>query len=338
MKDKISVQFVMEQRMCHNCKRNGSEYYELKLQVRLEGFKNDALMLKRKNICKYRRMDMKDYLSDDLKNYMLDNDKLKTYEMYMAEQNGENIEDLEDEDEDDLENIERLDVMDSNVISQTGLDNKVDLDSKVDLDNNSSSDKVSVYNADKSDAKKKKRRSAGFIKVDNLDCTKVSAEEMSALRVELNKYLTTEEIIEFNNNRIVMIKDSVRALVEKNFGKVNKLEELDNGFEFYFRNNGDRNKISNLFKRQFFTEEKLSKKIVGADSLATKDIWRYTQLIKIIDCDLGDKISVKGQEFWIKALNGRDLVLRQVIDGSKKVYSHRFRSDYFSVIEKCFNK
>ena len=34
MKDKISIKFLMEQKMCDNCKKSGEEYYELKTQLR----------------------------------------------------------------------------------------------------------------------------------------------------------------------------------------------------------------------------------------------------------------------------------------------------------------
>ena len=70
MKDKINVEFVMEQRMCSACKKSGSEYYELKLQLRLFGFQNNELLIKRGNLVKYKFNEMKKYLGDSLLKYV----------------------------------------------------------------------------------------------------------------------------------------------------------------------------------------------------------------------------------------------------------------------------
>lgn len=281
MRDKISVDFVMEQKMCSNCRKSDDKYYELKLQLRFTGFTNPEILIKRKNIMKYRFNFMKNYFDD----------KLNVY--YFA----------------------------SEIQALKSASGEEEVKDNIDLDKEFVRIGKLIY----------KNRFSKIVEKYNLNVNYL-------LNLDLEEYLDFYENQNYNNLRIVMLKDRVRHLVDKNFGTLNNTEELDAGFEFYFRNNGDRNKISKLFGREFLVEEKLSKKIVGRDSLATKDIWRYTQLIRIIDCDVADKISIKGEEFFIKALNGTDLVLRKLSNGSKKVVSYKSISHYFALVEKCFNK
>ena len=135
-------------------------------------------------------------------------------------------------------------------------------------------------------------------------------------------------------NNIEEIKTKTIKIIAKNFNTINKLEELENGFDVYFRNKHELNKISSLYNKNFLIEEKRTKKIMGRDSLTMKDIWRYVLLINFINLERGDKILLKGEEYNIKAINHHDLVLRNCINGGKNVISYNLAKDYLKLIKK----
>jgi len=135
-------------------------------------------------------------------------------------------------------------------------------------------------------------------------------------------------------NDLDTIKDSVKSTIYKNLDGINKEEELDNGFDFYFRSVGVKNKILKIFNKKYFVDETITKKIVGHNFLESKDVWRYTQLINIINLKNNDKVSVKGEDYYIKAFNKKDLVLRHLKTGAKKVVSYNISKDYISKIEE----
>ena len=135
-------------------------------------------------------------------------------------------------------------------------------------------------------------------------------------------------------NNIDIIKEEVKDFVYNNLDGINKEEELPNGYDFYFKSLGYKNKISKLFNKKYFAEEIISKKIVGHNFLETKDIWRYTQLINIINLKVGDYITIKGEKYYIKALNKKDLVLRHFKTGAKKVVSYTISKEYIQKIDE----
>ncbi|MCA9495423.1 MAG: hypothetical protein KC589_00635 [Nanoarchaeota archaeon] len=132
---------------------------------------------------------------------------------------------------------------------------------------------------------------------------------------------------------IDLIKKEVFSRLEKNFDSINRLEELDNGFDIYFRSYGEMNKISRLFNKYYLCDEKRSKKLIGRDNLVSKDKYRYFQSIILINLVKGNKVIIKGEEFVLKAINGKDMVLIKEEDGSKKVISYTIVKNYFELIE-----
>jgi len=159
------------------------------------------------------------------------------------------------------------------------------------------------------------------------NCKKVS-EEYYELKLQI-RFIYFEDI-----NILDKKKEEIEKLVEKRFNTINKMEEVENGFDFYFREHGEMNKINNLLNKRYFYEEIRTKKIVGHDFLTSKDIWRYTQLIRIINLNVRDEISVKGKDYYIKAFNHNDLVLRSLDNGSKKVVTYSIVKDYLKLIRK----
>ena len=155
--------------------------------------------------------------------------------------------------------------------------------------------------------------------------TKKSGEEYYELKFQLR--LTYFDDIEEK-------KKYFFDLVTKQFEGINNFEEKDNGFDFYFRDLNQLNRISKYFEKYYFCENKHSKKIVGYNFLESKDIWRHTLYINILNLSSGDKVLVKGEEYYIKAFNKKDLVLRQTKTGAKKVYTFSIIKDYFELVEK----
>jgi NMD protein affecting ribosome stability and mRNA decay len=112
---------------------------------------------------------------------------------------------------------------------------------------------------------------------------------------------------------------------------VNKLEELDNGFDIYCRNHSVMNLALSLF-RDFIIDEKRSKKLTGVDQLKSKKTYRYTQSISIIDLRKGDEVEIKGEKFTIKAVNKKELILTDEKTGRKEVLSYSIIKDYLRLL------
>lgn len=134
---------------------------------------------------------------------------------------------------------------------------------------------------------------------------------------------------------IMKMKELVHNRLVDTFNSINKLEEVDNGFDAYFRTSGDMNKVSSLFS-DFLTIEKRSKKLMGRDQLVSKDLYRYYQSLTLININRGDKVNIKGTEYIIKAINkGGVLVLINQINSNKEVLKYSIIEDYLKLIAKA---
>lgn len=134
---------------------------------------------------------------------------------------------------------------------------------------------------------------------------------------------------------LLSIKEKAFDIMEGHFNSINKIDEIENGFNIYFRSHSEMNKMLRLFNRKFLLEEKRSKKLIGNDTLKSKMVYRYFQNITLINIKKGDKISIKGENYFIKAINNnRDLVILHEITGAKKVVSYPIIKDYFRLLEK----
>jgi NMD protein affecting ribosome stability and mRNA decay len=116
--------------------------------------------------------------------------------------------------------------------------------------------------------------------------------------------------------------------IKKNINTINKIEELNNGFDIFIRNKKEINKIPSLFNKNYLIEEKRTKKIVGRNFLESKDIWRHVLLINIINLKRNDDVIIKGNEYIISSINKNDLVLKNKSNGNKKVISYKLIKDY----------
>lgn len=141
--------------------------------------------------------------------------------------------------------------------------------------------------------------------------------------------------LDLENEELVMSeKEKAMKILTNNFNTINKIDELDNGFDVYFGNHSSMNKLLNLFSKDYLVEEKRSRTLTGVDQLKSINRYRYYQSIGLIYLKRGDKVMIKGIPYYIKALNKNDLVLRHLENGSKKVVSYVIVKDYLELIKE----
>ena len=128
------------------------------------------------------------------------------------------------------------------------------------------------------------------------------------------------------------IKKIVFDRITKNIRLINKLEELDNGFDIYIGVHSEMSKIPALFNKDFLIEEKRSKKLIGRDNLRSKNKYRYTQNITLINLKKGDIIAYKGVNKQIKAINKSGLILIDQETKEKNVLTYSIVKDYLEPV------
>ncbi len=154
------------------------------------------------------------------------------------------------------------------------------------------------------------------------NCKKSSSEYYELLIQLRTKYFKNED----------EIKEEIFNLIEKHLGNlncINKLEEVDNGFDIYFRTHGIMNKISSIFSKKYMCDEKRSKKLIGRDQLVSKDKYRYFMSLSLINIQKGDKLLIKGEEYFVKAINANSvLILNDAKTGAKRQETYSIVKDY----------
>ena len=113
--------------------------------------------------------------------------------------------------------------------------------------------------------------------------SKKASTEYYELKVQFRcKYFEqTDDLKPVTNKSMDEIKTEIHEMMYKNFNTINKLEDLDNGFDFFLRSLRDLEKVSRLFNKKYFVDEKRTKKIVGMDKDNGRDIARHTLLLTI---------------------------------------------------------
>lgn len=117
------------------------------------------------------------------------------------------------------------------------------------------------------------------------------------------------------------IKQEIKDLVENNLDMINKVEEEDGGFDIYFGTSSMESKISSLFRKYYFLEEKKSRKLVGWDFQNSKRNYRFFQSITIINLHEGDKIFVKGKKYRIDSLSNKEGITLIESGGKKRNFN-----------------
>ena len=139
----------------------------------------------------------------------------------------------------------------------------------------------------------------------------------------------------FEEKEINKIKEISFSIFEE-FRTINKIEELENGFDVYFRDHGQMNKLLFLFNKKFkVLVEKRSNKLMGLDKMTSKNLYRHFQSIELINVDKGDLVEIKGNNYRIKAINkGGQLILLDDKTGAKKIFTYEIVKDYFKLVKK----
>ena len=134
-------------------------------------------------------------------------------------------------------------------------------------------------------------------------------------------------------NDVQSTKKKVLRLMQDKFDTINKVEEIDNGFDIYFRYHTRMSDILSLFKREYIVSERRSRKLVGYDKLTSKNVYKYFQSLTLVGITCGDEIELKGIEYVVKAVNkDGKLVLLSEDGNTKKVVSYSVVEDYFKVL------
>ncbi len=155
-------------------------------------------------------------------------------------------------------------------------------------------------------------------------CKKSSSEYYELLLQIRFKYFEDAEEIKKN---IIKKLESEKIILE-----INKFEELKSGFDIYFKSHSMMNSIFSLFQKDYLCDEKRSKKLSGRDKLISKDIYRYTQSLTLINLKKNNIIRVKGIEYKIKSINNNKvLILLNAENGQKSQESYSIIKDYLQV-------
>jgi NMD protein affecting ribosome stability and mRNA decay len=139
--------------------------------------------------------------------------------------------------------------------------------------------------------------------------------------------------INFESTNKEIAIENIKELLIKSFNTINKVEENENYLDVYFRIYTEIGKISKIINQKYFCEEVRSSKIMGKDKQSSKDLYRHTQRFNIINIKIKDKIVIKGEEYIVKAINGKDLIVLSSKDNSKKVFSYNKVKDYLKFLE-----
>ncbi len=129
-------------------------------------------------------------------------------------------------------------------------------------------------------------------------------------------------------NEYDIIKEKVINILDNERKGINRFEEIDNGFDIYYRNHSHMNKIYDLFSKRFLVDEARSKKLIGRDNLVSKDKYRYFQRITIINLKRKDMIKVKGEHYIINNIQNNDLVLQNINTGEKRNFKYSIIKEY----------
>ncbi len=128
------------------------------------------------------------------------------------------------------------------------------------------------------------------------------------------------------------IKKDVYENIVSSFKGINKMEELEDGFDFYFANCKTMSSLSSFFSKKYFCEIKRSAKLTGVDQLRSKKTYRYFLSIVLVNLHAGDFVLYKGEKYFVKAvMKGMELVL---VDekGKKGVYRYSIIKDYLNKV------
>ena len=109
---------------------------------------------------------------------------------------------------------------------------------------------------------------------------------------------------------------------------INKIEDMEEGFDIYLANINDIHKLKRIIGDYFFVLFTYSKKIMGRNFLKSKDLYRHSLLVAVFNIKAGDEIRVKGEEFIIKSIQNQFITVINPISNNKKTLHFNTIKDY----------
>ena len=131
----------------------------------------------------------------------------------------------------------------------------------------------------------------------------------------------------FENIEKSLMNNVIKLL--SNFNKfLNKEEIVKNSLNLYYSNLSISKKIVKTFEEKYFCEIKHSKKIMGRNSLTSKDLYRHFVNINILNLKKGNELFIKNIKYKINSIDGKKLYLRNLENGNKKCFSYHLIKEY----------
>ncbi len=114
---------------------------------------------------------------------------------------------------------------------------------------------------------------------------------------------------------------------------INKVDEVEGGFDMYLGNLNDIHKIKRYLSRGYFAIYTHSKKIMGHNFLKTKDLYRHAMLIAIYNLKPNDVVKIKGEKYMIKSIDKQNLNVVHTTNSDKTRFHFNLIKDYLSKVE-----
>ena len=152
------------------------------------------------------------------------------------------------------------------------------------------------------------------------NCAKIHGKRFEAViqlrnsnlkKIDLNKIV--EEIKEYVNE--VHLNHYESFIIE--------VEKSNNGYDIKLSNKSLLKKIKSFIETQYYSINKISKKLVGKNPSTGGDLYRIYLLIRIIPLEKGDLIDISKKQYVIKRISNKEVYLENV--ESKKLILRKMK-------------
>lgn len=137
-----------------------------------------------------------------------------------------------------------------------------------------------------------------------------------------------------NISEFDLVYYTIKDKIERLKLLVNKIDELDDGFDIYLGNLNDIHKIKRYLSRGYFAIYTHSKKIMGHNFLKSKDLYRHSMLIAIYNLKPNNIVQIKGEEYKIKSIDKQNLNVIHTTTYDKTRFHFNSIKDYILKLEK----
>ena len=131
-----------------------------------------------------------------------------------------------------------------------------------------------------------------------------------------------------NKQNLEKLKTQIKTILTQKFNKlINKQEDTKNQLNFYFSKKISLSFLKNLLEKNYLTNTKSSKTIMGFDKLNSKDLYRNTFLLEIFNLCKNRDVTYQKTIYTIKNIINKTLYLQNKKTGSiKKLLLKEFLS------------